>query len=509
MMKKCVVGVCVMALAAWAGVAQDVEKVSLSVGVEKVIDLPFALENFKASSPDVVQVAKLTDRQLLLKGIKSGTCSVIVNGGGLNAQYAVTVLDDVRRLFDRLRSDLDALPELELSINQNYIVIRGEVSDVSHWRQLCQALPLYGESVLNFSTFRPKPESLVNLKKLLADSGFEVAEESIPKEAGKIGFAYSPEAVTVTGRVYTQSDIAAVQRVFATQDWLAPADAEKADGAIKLMLNLTVEPTMIDVGAVYVGVTTSEGQKIGNKDYDTDGMGFSIGGTFSSLLHILRGGGASHQATIHAGLTPTIRFLAENGVSRFKAAGHLTFVSNEEDKAASFHYGGTMNVKVQGQMSGDLKPMPYGLTMKVSGGLIGANKVKLTVSLNRDDLPVVNEFGDYDQRQHQVETSIICGLGETVVLSGMKEIVENTTGPNGVPYLRKVPVLSWFVSDKGEQLKDMQLLVLISPRVATQDVSIKLPPSAETQDTLEQAETPNKVRMKAEQQKKPWYKRIF
>ena len=493
-----------MVLAAGMAAAQDVEKVVLSIGVLKVVDLPFARETFRASTPDVVQVEAFTDRQLRLTGLKPGVCEVIVYGGGLTKQYSVTVMDNVRKLFDRLRADLDALPELELTINQNYIVVKGEVSDVAHWRQLRQVLPLYGETVQSFATFRPKPESLVNLKKLMADSGFEVVDETIPKETGKIGFGYSQDAITVSGRVYTKSDIAALQQVFATQDWMAPAGSDKSDGRIKLIMNLSIEPTMIDVGAVYVGVSSSEGKQIGS-----DPGTFSIEGNFSSLVNLLRGGASRHHATIGASLNPTIKFLAENGVSRFKAAGHLTFISNEEGKEVSFHQGGTMNVRVSGVNSGDLKELPYGLTMKVSGGLIGANKVKLNVSLSRDDPPAINAAGDYDQKQSSVETSIICGLGETVVLAGMKEISENTTGPNGVPYVRKIPVLSWFVSQKGEQLTDMQLLVLVSPRVATHETSIDIPPSAETADTLEKAETSNKDRMGAEQEKKPWYKRIF
>ncbi len=492
-----------MVLAVGVAVAQDEEKVSLSIGVLKVVDLPFALQNYKASSPDVVQVEHFSDRQLRLTGLKQGVCEVIVNGGGLTKQYSVTVLDNVRKLFDRLRSDLDALPELELTINQSYIVIRGEVSDVAHWRQLRQVLPLYKDNVQNMATFRPKPESLVNLKKLLTNSGFVVVEESIPKDAGKLGFAYSADAVTVTGRVFTQSDIDTLKQLFSTQDWLTPVGADKADGAIKLILNLSIEPTMIDVGAVYVGVSAADGSSIGSKNT------FNISGDFSSLVNLIRGGGSTHQATLGASLNPTINFLAENGVSRFKAAGHLTFISNEGSKEAKFHHGGTMNVKVQGLNSGDLKEIPYGLTMGVTGGLIGANKVKLNMVLKRDDPPSMNAAGDYDQKQSSVETSIICGLNETVVLAGMKEITENTTGPNGLPYLRNVPVLSWFVSQKIEDLKDMQLLVLISPRVATQDVSIKIPPSAETANTLEQAETPNKIRIEDGKEKKSWWKRIF
>ena len=507
MIRRVVLAVMLTSSAVWA---QDEERVSITIGTLKVLDLPFVMANYKVSPQDIVHVEALSDKQLQVTGVKQGTCAVVINGnGGQSMRYSVTVLDQVRKLLDRLRLDLDTLPELDLQINQSYIVIRGEVSDVAAWRKLYQVLPLYGDAVQNFATFRPKPESLVNLKKLLADSGFIVANEAVPQEAGKIGFGFSTDAVTLTGRVYTQADIVKLQQVLATQDWLAPVGVEKTDGKIRLVMNLSVEPTMIDVGAVYVGVSSMESSKIGSPNT------FNIGGDFSSLVNLIRGGGSTHIANIGAGLNPTMSFLADNGVSRFRSAGHLTFISNDQDetgsgkKKATFHHGGTLSVRVQGTNSGDLKEINYGLDMKVSGGLIGANKVKIDVELERSELPEINNAGDYNQKRSDMKTSFICGLDETVVLAGTKELVENTSGPNGLPYLRKVPVLSWFISEKGESRNDMQLLVLISPRVVTQDVSIKIPVSAETADTLELAETPNKSRMKAEQRKKPWWKRIF
>ena len=497
-----------MAAVVSAAVAQDTaEKISIEVGVPKVIDLPFACENFLRTSTDVLDVEDLTGRQLRLTGKKPGICDLVVNGGGLSKRYSVTVLNEIRKIFDGLRTSLDSMPELELVIiNQDHIEVRGEVSDPERWKLLWRVMERYDKKVVqNLTTFRPKPETLMNLKKMLTDSNFTLTDDAFPKEAGIIGFGYSADAITITGQMYCQGDIAKVQQILATQDWLTTGelteDKRERDGKIKLVFNLTVKPVMIDVGTVYVGVSDDNVKQIGSENT------FSIIGDFGTLANLLRGGGASHQATLGAGLNPTVRFLAENGVSRFKTGAHLTFISNEEG-TTSFHQGGTTSVRVQGVNSGDLKEIPYGLTMSISGGLIGGNEVKLRLSLNRSEQPEINAGGDYNQRQSNVETSFVCKLGETVVLAGMNEITE-TTGNRGLPYLRNVPVLSWFVSTKGEQLANMKLLVLISPRLATQDVNIAIPPSAETADTLSLAETPNKERIKTDQAKKPWYKRIF
>jgi len=156
-----------------------------------------------------------------------------------------------------------------------------------------------------------------------------------------------------------------------------------------------------------------------------------------------------------------------------------------------FHNGGTMYIRVSGQTSGDLKEVQYGLQMTVSGGMISGNKAKLDLTIERSDPPVLNTANDYGQRKSKVSTSIICEMNKTVVLGGLKDLVE-ATSKAGLPILRNTPILQWFVAEDGSSLSDMQLLILVSPRVQTNDTQIKLPPSAETANTLEKAEKTNK-----------------
>jgi type II secretory pathway component GspD/PulD (secretin) len=88
-------------------------------------------------------------------------------------------------------------------------------------------------------------------------------------------------------------------------------------------------------------------------------------------------------------------------------------------------------------------------------------------------------------------------MNKTVVLGGLKDLVEGTSKA-GLPILRNTPILQWFVSESGNAQSDMQLLILISPRVQTNDTQIKIPPSALTANTLDQAEKTNKQRIDEE-----------
>jgi type II secretory pathway component GspD/PulD (secretin) len=343
---------------------------------------------------------------------------------------------------------------------------------------------MYKDMCKNYATFRPAPEMILNMKKLLEQSGYVVSDTSIPTEPGKIGFQFAQNVITVTGSVYHPSDLATVKTLFSTQNWIA-TEGVASDGKVRLIMNLKVEPTMIDVGTVYVGVTKSEGEKLGSKNNSF--FGFNP----TAFYDIVKGSG-SGSAVMNVGLGSMIQFMADSGITRFKTAGHLTFISNNDTKKeATFQNGGTMYIRVSGQTSGDLKEVQYGLQMTVSGGMISGNKTKLDLTIERSDPPVLNTAGDYGQRKSKVSTSIICEMNKTVVLGGLKDLVE-ATSKAGLPILRNTPILQWFVAEDGSSMSDMQLLILISPRVQTNDTQIKLPPSAETANTVEKAEKTNK-----------------
>jgi len=473
-----------LALCAYMGFAQEVERVSLAIGALKVVDLPFAMQNYRSSSPDIIKLENFSEKQLRIIGQKQGTCELEVIGAGMTKRFSVTVVDNIRQVYDKLRVDLDTLPELDISINQDYIAIKGEISSIKNWEHLQKVLPMYGTMCKSYATFRPAPEMILNMKKLLEQSGYVVSETPIPTEPGKVGFQFAQNVITVTGSVYHPADIANIKTLFSTQNWITTEGAA-SDGKVRLIMNLKVDPTMIDVGTVYVGVTKSEGEKLGSKNNSF--FGFDP----SALYNIVKGSG-SGSAQMSIGLGSMIQFMADSGVTRFKTAGHLTFISNNDTKKeATFQNGGTMYIKVSGQTSGDLKEVQYGLQMTVSGGLIGGNKAKLDITIERSDPPVLNSAGDYGQRKSKVSTSVICEMNKTVVLGGLKDLVEGTS-KSGLPILRNTPILQWFVSETGNNMNDMQLLILISPRVQTNDTQIKLPPSAETANTLEKAEKTNK-----------------
>ena len=99
------------------------EKFSLTVGAVKLIDLPFAMESYRLSSKGKVTVEEVNKQQLRVVGIAIGECNLTVTGAGVSVDYSISVKSNINNILKRLRTDLDNLPELDISVNQDYIVI--------------------------------------------------------------------------------------------------------------------------------------------------------------------------------------------------------------------------------------------------------------------------------------------------------------------------------------------------------------------------------------------------
>lgn len=484
--------------------ADDAEKITIPMGGMKIIDLPFKSDNFRSTNQEIIKVDAPSDQQIRIVGLKPGKADLHVMGDKISKIYTVTVQDNIRELYSAIKKDLDALPELDISINRDKIVLKGEVSSITGWETLNKVLPHYKDVVLNLAIFRPAPEVMLNLKKAFEKAGYEVVQDAAQAKPGQLTLNQTGGSLMLSGAVYSPDEIPQIKQMLATQNWLAVDGKGDSADKVKLVENLRVVPALLDVGVVFVGIRSSEGSTIGanlTKNGIPVGNAFNFGTDFAST---------SKNYNLNASLQTIVNLLAEGGTRRFRNAGHLTFISNESPTFKMFQSGGTLKVRVYGGAggTGTLNDVPYGFIMKVKGGLNGANKVKLDVEMEMST-PVLMENNDYDLKQSKVSTTITANLGQTVVLSGMKDIVQETTEPSGVPFLRKAPVLNWFCSESSDRLDDNQVLILLYPQVAQNAPELKMPPSAETSNTLSEGEKTNQQRTKEKNEKKSFWERIF
>ena len=134
--------------------ADEVEKFSISVNGVKHITLPFALERYRVSPKDKVVVEEVSKTQIRVVGKKIGEANLTVSGAGITKDYIITVKSNIGNILKRLRSDLDSLPELDLSINDNYIVSCGVIfANVNLPFNRLFSLSFTRKSCINYSCF--------------------------------------------------------------------------------------------------------------------------------------------------------------------------------------------------------------------------------------------------------------------------------------------------------------------------------------------------------------------
>lgn len=486
--------------------AADAEKVSITLGQMKVVDTPFAVQGFRVTDQEIVKCETVGDRQVRIMGLKVGASDVQVTGeAGASALYAVTVIENIKEVLAAMKKDLDGVPEVDLSVNRDRVVLKGEVSSVEHWELMQKVLTAYEKQYLNLVTFRPAPEVMMGLKAALEKVGFKVLQDQDPTQIGVLGVKFSGNTVFVNGRVYTPKDLDRLAQVVAAQDWLTlKKEQEKGSVKVPAVLNVSVEPVMIEVDVVYVGFNDIQSKQIG-VNLAKQGL-IAVDTTAAGFAGVLgKGGGWGGNYSFNSGMQGVLNFMANNGVKRFRNAGHLTFKSNDAPQWKLFQSGGTLKVKIAGTSTtaGALQDIDYGLIMRVRGGLSDAKVADLEVELELS-APELQKNGDYDLKRNRVNTSLTCELGKTMAIGGMKDLVQNTTGPSGVPFLRSVPVVQWFFSEQEDAMVNSQVLILISAQLAGAPRP-SIPVSQETMDTETKVQQNNKERMKEDRKGKRFF----
>ena len=494
-----------LALVLTAGLSQvraaDATPVSVSVGKMELINVPFPVQGFRMADQSLAKVETLGPQQLRIMGLKAGTTDLQVMGEGtLSALFALTVLENINAVLSAVKRDLDTVPEVDVTINLGRVMLKGEVSNIDHWKYLQKVVELYKDSVANLVSFQPTPEVMLSLKAAFEKAGVKVQDtESGTVAPGAVCLKFSGNNIFISGSVYSQKDKDRIIQIIEAQNWLTLATkaeekkeataAATADPRVKAILNLEVVPTMLEMDVMFVGVTEKEEQQIG-VNLAKAGL-IVINSTSAGFQGNLdnNSSGMSGTYSINSGLQGALKFFAGNGPGRFQTAGHMTF-KNDSPEWRIYHSGGTLKIKVATRDATSLQDIDYGLIMKIKGGLLDAKTAAVDVNLELSyPVPV---GADYDLKRNRIETTLNCPIGQTMVLGGMKSLVEQSS-TEGVPFLRSVPAISWFFSEKNNLKQDSKVLILLSPQIAGATTEAR-PVSEQTVPVIEESNKTTKQR---------------
>ena len=490
----------ICALFAFAVYAAEPVKISMVVGTTKSVTVPFAIESYRViPKSDKVRI-ETTDSQLRIMADAVGDLSVLVEGDGLKKEYVVSVKSNLTKTLKKLRTDLDALTELDISINEDEIVIRGVVTNPEHWNYLDTVLAGYSGKVVSYAVFRPSAQTLQNLRTMLEKAGFRFADDGASPKTGELSMTISPDAVTLTGELYSAAEIGKIRQILATQTWLSTdGSGDAAKGLVRGIVNLSVIETIMQVDVVYVGISDSDMDRLGTPSVPKLSMGLDY------LYKMLTDHGTQTKtATFGGNMDATVSFLARNGISRSYNAGHVSF-SNNDPEGGRLHTGGTIYAKVNGIENGSLQNIEYGLMMTVKGGLVSPTTARLTLDLENSSLIGAGD-DSYNVSKDSTKQTILCDINKTIAVAGSRKIAQETQR-SGLPIIRNTPVLKWFVSEDADQHTASRLLILVCPRIQTSATSpqIEIPLENETGKTFSDAQKDSKEELDSRGSTGNWF----
>jgi hypothetical protein len=501
------VGVAAVFLAALSAArAADAEQVSVSVGKMEVVNVAFPVQGFRVADPAVAKVETLGAQQLRVMGLKAGMTDLQVTGeGNLSALFSITVIENINAVLSAVKRDLDVVPEVDISINLGRVVIKGEVSNIEHWKLLQKVMALYKDAVANLATFQPTPEVMMALKQAFEKAGVsvlgdEAADQTPPP--GTVKVRYSGNNIFVSGTLYSQKDRDRILQIIEAQNWLTLKNAadKGEDQRVRAIVDLSIAPVMLEMDATFVGVTDSEERRIG-ANLIKQGLVLvnATAVAFRGKFGESDSSGLGGSYVINSGMQGALKFFSGSGPGRFQTAGHMTF-KNDSPEWRTYHSGGTLKVRIATRDTTDLEDIDYGLIMKVRGGLQDSKTASVDVQLELSyPVPV---GADYDLKRNRIETTVNVPIGQTLVLGGMKSLIEQSSN-EGVPFLRSVPAISWFFSEKNRMKQENRVLILLSPQIAGAPAAAE-PVSAQTQATVDEAAKPVEQRER-EQRKRRFF----
>ena len=456
------------ALCAWTAWA-----LSVPVGQRRTLELGFEPQSFIVSQDgrDCVRVGlppegSGSDR-VTIEGKQIGQCDVTFYVDGVPRRTeSVRVTSGLSELRRSLSMRLEEISGVTVDEDREKLVLTGVISNPSDWKRMEKiiAMDAYKGKVENLVSFRVDQRTIDNLKRQIEGMGFTLTT-AYPREIGTLQMLYEDNVMKITGTAWSQGDVDKLMRLLEMQSWLkisgtAAADAgDKTPGAI-CVVNVGVDQEFVELTAVIMNISESAARKIGSE-------GPTIQPIYRIFYDFLTGKHGTEQMNIKASISETMNAFAGNGIMRDSEKASMRFHLNGEEPS-KIKWGGTMKLKIQfrdqdGILTQSFENVEYGFTLeKLAARRLSADTVQLQLKVEQRTQPKVGEDGSWNMEENVYNPVVECRLGETVLIGGYEKMREASDLPAGLPVLRHVPIVNWFVSSEQHINADVNIIMAIS-----------------------------------------------
>lgn len=490
---RSLIAVSLSALVAGLGFAEETALV-LRPGESMLRSFPAPISAYDA--PVCLTVQPMGPSVLRLTASKTagaGTLSLVFSGGATE-QIRIEVLDDAALYVRALRERVKDIKGV--TVREKDGAVLGTVASRAEWEQLQAAIvevaEYFGRSPVNNARLHVTDEPM-RVRKELEGLGY-VLRERVTKDSplNELSVEERNDRLVVSGKTYSPEALEKILAALRNVGHLA-IGTEPKPGEIACQVDVEVDKYLpLTLRVAIAVITENDEEAYGQVNNLTLNSVLSFDWARSTEEGSSRSRSRSASLIGNLGISSS-SFLVEERFGRTLRTNSVSF-TNHSGTPTKLHVGGTLMVNVGGDTDdseddGGLKPVEYGLTVEVEGGLISPNEVVCSLEVSQDDEPT--ELGDsayVSGKQTSVsQKAKKMRLGQTYVLSNNKDVSVDWSEPSGVPILRKIPLIKWFFSTEEHSRRKATILLLVSPALED-ETSITIPTSDDAGDVLDKVQ---------------------
>jgi Flp pilus assembly secretin CpaC len=412
--------------------AAEGDFIFMRTGSGKTLKAAFPVAKMSSENENVVTVGSPKDAdktEVLLTAKSAGATAVTLHGEAADAAatYSVIVLN---LLPEDVRDLVKGFPGLEVKGTPVGVVIQGVVFNKKDKDQIDALCAPRSHDIVDLVGYDPvHPTLLKRVKDLIGTPTVRVTA--------------SGDSVLLAGSVVNDE---ARKRA----EDLAKSLADKVLNVI------AVQPQQIELNFVFISADRNWRENLGvnllGRAIHLDADIMAKGPVTSNFLD-----NTSYHITADG--STVIDCLEQDTRNKVLCKPHVTVVSGKPAEVLS---GGALGLRLG---SGDVRNLPFGLSMKILPVLDADDNVQSDVVFELSSLPTRAETGvlDISQMAFRVSTTVRCKLNETIIYTGLKDTRTDTVEER-TPILGYIPLICYLGFRHTRTVeRENEVLVCITP----------------------------------------------
>lgn len=422
------------------------QNMNLMIGTQIKVSVPgLAITRVEVSDETLVKASLSGSNKITLTGLKKGTAVVTLwQGPSESVDYVVITWNT---LPDNIKAMVKDIPGLSFIQNGTKLAMIGALlteQDADRVNKIAEVFSADVDNLTYYNSKQSKQEALKHILKVIGNSGVKAN--------------FSGDNLVLTGTVHRAEDKERAE--------VAARAYVGEKGSVSNTIMVIDLPVEIDM--FFVQLKKTIGSDIGANE----NLG-QVNLTVPSLVFNPKFdvGDALNAGALSVGnlgldyLMSDLSYLQSKGLAKIIDKPHVSTISG---KPGHVQYGGEIGVKTVGSTGGgSVDYKEYGLIFNVTP-VVDSNygEISLEVSLEVSQPIAATSGADVEFQKFSTATHGNVKVGETLVLSGLKQLIKERVKRN-VPVLGQIPILDLIFAGEDQSDVKTDIVVFLTPHLPT------------------------------------------